>query len=149
MRISVVRKSEDTVAAEYLDLPTCSLTLDNSLPGLVVQWKGYATSTELRAVHEQLLDLIQKHRVSKILGDDTSLVSIAAEDRLWILENWMPRAIGAGLRVAAAKRSANYFARVALAEIENAMGQRMQIKMFDTLADAKAWLQAAPIDHVM
>jgi hypothetical protein len=47
------------------------------------------------------------------------------------------------------KRSANYFARVALAEIENAMGQRMQIKMFDTLADAKAWLQAAPIDHVM
>jgi hypothetical protein len=60
----------------------------------------------------------------------------------------MPRAIGAGLRVAAAKKSTNYFARVAIAEIATARGQRMQIKMFDTLADAKAWLQAAPADRV-
>ncbi len=137
------------MGSEYLDLPTCSLTLDNTIPGVVVQWKGYATSTELRAVHERLLELIKKHRVSKVLGDDTSLVSIAAEDRLWILENWMPRAISAGLRVAAAKKSENYFARVALAEIENAMGRRMQIKLFDALADARAWLQAAPADRLI
>jgi hypothetical protein len=136
------------VDSEYFDLPKCSLKLDTTLPGVVVEWKGYATSTELREVHEQLLELIKKHRVSKVLGDDTSLVSIAAEDRLWILENWMPRAIAAGLRVAAAKKSANYFARVAVAEIETAIGQRMQIKMFDTLADAKAWLQATPADRV-
>jgi hypothetical protein len=137
------------VDSEYFDLPKCSLKVDTTLPGVVVEWKGYATSTELREVHEQLLELIKKHRVSKVLGDDTSLVSIAADDRLWILENWMPRAIGAGLRVAAAKKSANYFARVAVAEIETAMGQHMQIKMFDTLADAKAWLQAAPTDRMM
>lgn len=137
------------MGSEYLDLPTCSLTLDNTIPGVVVQWKGYATSTELRAVHERLLELIKKHRVSKVLGDDTSLVSIAAEDRLWILENWMPRAISAGLRVAAAKKSENYFARVALAEIENAMGRRMQIKLFDALADARAWLQAAPAERLI
>jgi hypothetical protein len=136
------------VESEYLDFPTCSLTLDNTLPGVVVQWKGYATSTELRAVHERLLELIKKHRVSKVLGDDTSLVSIAAEDRRWILENWMPRAISAGLRVAAAKRSDNYFARISIAEIENAMGRRMHVKMFDALSDARAWLQAAPADRL-
>jgi hypothetical protein len=137
------------VESEHFDLPTCSLTLDTSLPGVVVQWKGYATSAELRAVHEQLLDLINKHRVNKVLGDDTSLVSIAGEDRLWILENWMPRAISAGLRVVAAKRSENYFARVAAAEIETAMEQRLQIKMFDALEDARAWLRGASADPLI
>ena len=134
---------------ESLDLPTCSLTLDDTLPGVAVRWKGYATSAELREVHEQLLDLIKKHRVNKVLGGDTALVSVASDDRLWILENWMPRAVSAGLRVVASKRSQNYFARVAVAEIENAVSERVQIKMFDALDDAKAWLQAAPVDRMM
>jgi hypothetical protein len=47
------------------------------------------------------------------------------------------------------EKSENYFARVAIAEIESAMGERMQIKTFDTLPDAKAWLQSAPTDYVM
>jgi hypothetical protein len=132
------------VESEVLDLPTCSLAVDGTIPAVAVRWKGYATSAELREVHEQLLDLIKRHRVHKILGDDTALVSVPAEDRLWILENWMPRAVDAGLRAVASKRSRNYFARIAVAEIENAMGERLQIKVFDALADAKAWLQAAP-----
>ena len=134
---------------ESLDLPTCSLTLDNTLPGVVVRWKGYATSAELRAVHEQLLEFIRKHRVSKVLGDDTELASIASDDRVWILQNWMPRAVSAGLRVVAAKRSDNYFARVAAAEIENTTDKPMQLKLFDALSEARAWLQTAPIDPVM
>lgn len=134
---------------ESLDLPTCSLTLDNTLPGVVVRWKGYATSAELRAVHEQLLEFIRKHRVSKVLGDDTALASIASDDRVWILQNWMPRAVSAGLRVVAAKRSDNYFARVAVAEIENTTDKPMQLKLFDALSEARAWLQTAPIDPVM
>jgi hypothetical protein len=137
------------VELESLDLPTCSLTLDNTLPGVVVRWKGYATSAELRAVHEQLLEFIRKHRVSKVLGDDTELASIASDDRVWILQNWMPRAVSAGLRVVAAKRSDNYFARVAAAEIENTTDKPMQLKLFDALSEARAWLQTAPIDPVM
>jgi hypothetical protein len=137
------------VELKCIDLPTCSLTLDDTLPGVVVRWKGYATSAELRAVHEQLLEVIKKHRVSKVLGDDTALASVASEDRLWIIENWMPRAVSAGLRVAAAKRSDNYFARVAVTEIENARGKPLQFKVFDALDDAKAWLQAAPVDRMM
>jgi len=72
------------------------VSIDENIPAIVVLWKGYATGTQLRFVHENILDQLRKHGMSKVLGDDTGLPTIHAEDQSWIVENWMPRAIAAG-----------------------------------------------------
>jgi hypothetical protein len=83
--------------------PICSISFDDTVPCISVVWKQYATSTQLRFVHETILHMLGKYRVSKVLGDDTALPTIHADDQTWITRNWMPRAIAAGLKAAAGK----------------------------------------------
>jgi hypothetical protein len=42
------------------------------------------------------------------------LAMIHAEDQAWVVEDWMPRAMAAGLRVAASKSPASYFGKISV-----------------------------------
>src|SRR5271170_3652719 len=92
LRARLEIESSDSVKLlkDFKENPICSVRLDESVPCIVVVWKQYATSTQLRFIHESILGLLEKHRVTKILGDDTLLPTIHAEDQTWIAENWMP-----------------------------------------------------------
>ena len=57
------------------DNPICSISYDESDACIVVLWRRYATSTQLRFIHESIIGLIEKHGASKILGDDTALAT--------------------------------------------------------------------------
>lgn len=146
LRTRLASESGDSIKLlhDLKDNPICSVTLDETVPCIKVVWKQYATSTQLRFIHESLLHLIQKHRVNKILGDDTALPTIAAEDQAWIAYDWMPRAIAAGLRFAGSKNSESYFGRVSVNSIQLAVPKGVIIRSFETLEDAKRWLTGRP-----
>jgi hypothetical protein len=128
-----------------LDNPICSLSLDQSVPCIAVIWKQYATSTQLRFIHEAILDLLQRHRITKILGDDSALPMIHAEDQSWITENWMPRAIVAGLRAAASKRSSSYFGKLSIANVRSGAPTGLTLRVFDDMAEARRWLRGITV----
>lgn len=127
--------------ASPTDNPICSIELDDSLPGLVVVWRNCANSTQLRFVHEYVLHLIEKHSVSKVLGDGTALRTIAAEDQNWVIRNWLPRAMQAGFRAAAGKASSTYLSRVAVNTIVSAAPDGVALRVFEASAEARKWLQ--------
>jgi hypothetical protein len=122
--------------------PICSVEVDATIPCIVVAWKRYATSAQLRFVHESLLRLLQKHRIGKILGDDSALPTIHVDDQAWIVESWMPRAQAAGLRAVAAKHSESYFGKLALERIRSASLSSLPIRPFDDIEDARSWLRS-------
>jgi hypothetical protein len=64
------------LAKNLADNPIYAVALDDAIPCIRVQWRSYATSTQLRFVHESLIGLIERHRVSNVLGDDTALVCV-------------------------------------------------------------------------
>jgi len=123
------------------DNPICSIRLDESIPGIVVVWKRYATSTQLRFIHEHILSLLKKHGVGKILGDDTALPTIHNEDQAWIARTWMPRAIAAGFRAGASKSPSSHFGRLSVDGVRSEVPGSLTIRVFDRLADARQWLQ--------
>ncbi len=43
------------------DNPICSLFFDDTIPCVVVTWKQYATSTQLRFIHENIIGMLEKH----------------------------------------------------------------------------------------
>src|SRR5262249_5037793 len=49
------------------DNPVCTVAFDAAVPCIAVVWKGYATSAQFRYVHEEILRLIQRHGVGKVL----------------------------------------------------------------------------------
>jgi hypothetical protein len=122
--------------------PICSVSLDETIPGITVIWKRYATSAQFRFVHEAVIDMLTRHKVEKILGDDTELPTIYTEDQGWIVQNWMPRACAAGLRAAASKQASHFFGKLAIESIQSLAPRELKIQSFDNLDDAKRWLQA-------
>ncbi len=123
--------------------PICRITLDATVPCIVVTWQRYATSAQLRFVHEYMLELLRREHVSKILGDDSSLVVIHVDDQVWIREDWMPRAVAAGLKLAASKCPSAFFGKQSVAKVQSGAPAGVKLRSFDTLDEAKAWLAGA------
>lgn len=80
------------------DNPICSLSYGETTRCLTIVWRKYATSAQLRFIHETIIQMLVQHKASKILSDDSDLPIIHAEDKKWITEDWLPRARAAGLR---------------------------------------------------
>ena len=122
----------------------CSVLLDADVPCLTVIWKRQATSTELRALLERLLELLREHKVNKILGEDTALPHIEPEDQAWIAHDWVPRAVAAGLKLATNKSPEAYFGRLAVVSIK-ASQSLLAIHSFDRFEEARRWLKDARV----
>jgi hypothetical protein len=142
LRLALETGSSDSLKllARPKDNPICSLSYDPSVPCLLVVWKKYATSTELRFIHETLLVMLDAYGVSRILGDDSVLPIIHPDDETWIVENWMPRARAAGLKAAASKRSSFYFGNVSIDHIL-ASAEGLALRSFGDLDEARRWLR--------
>jgi hypothetical protein len=125
----------------FWDNPICSIIHDEADHCIIVVWKQYATQIQLRYIHENLLTLICKHRVCKILGDDTALPAIPSEDRFWIIDEWFPRAVQCGLRFAASKKPASRFGELSINHIQSAAPAGIKCRSFEQLHEAREWLE--------
>jgi hypothetical protein len=143
LRMQMESESRDSAALfnNPAENPICCITFDECLRSVLVVWKQYATHTQIQFVHENILRLTQEHGASRILGDDTALPTIASEDRAWIVENWMPRAVAAGLRFVASKKPDAYFGRLSVAGIQSGAPAGLMMRSFDDLQSARDWLQ--------
>ncbi len=123
--------------------PICDLDFDPEIPCICVVWKRYATSLQLRFVHEQILHKLKKYQCHAILGNDTALQTIHAEDQRWIVEDWMPRAVASGLKWIASKRPSSHFGRIAVDSVRAIAPPGLDLCSFGELEDARHWLNAA------
>jgi hypothetical protein len=123
--------------------PICTLEVNEAVPCVTVVWKRYATSTQLRFVHEHILRLLKSRRLQAVLGDDTALPTIHAEDQRGIVEDWFPRAQAAGLKAAASKRPLAYFGKLAVDTVQAVAPAGLKLRSFENIDDAQVWLRSA------
>ena len=142
LRAAVAGESSDgqRVARDPCNNPVCSMTFNPATRCIDIVWKMYATSLQLRFIHECMLDLIKTYHATGILGDDTALGIIHADDQTWIAGDWLPRAIAAGLTAGASKAPATYFAEQSVRRIQASAPAGVRLGSFRELSDAKAWL---------
>lgn len=132
-----------SLISNLTDNPICVLGVDESLSCVTVVWKRYATSAQVRFVHENILRILRSRQLKSVLGDDTALPTIHADDQRWITEDWFPRARSAGLRAAASKRPLAYFGKIAIEAVQTEAPAGLELRSFDKLEDARAWLRRA------
>jgi hypothetical protein len=128
------------LAADPAENPVCSVTVDPAARCVVLVWKRYATTPQIRFVHELMLDLLQRNGLHDILADDTLLPTIHVDDRRWIVEDWMPRARAGGLARVSTKSPVGHFGRVAAEEVHGLAPDEIRIAAFDTMDAARRWL---------
>ncbi len=122
------------------DTPICRLTLERSVPCVFLTWRRYATSAQLRFIHEQVLQLLRREGLSKILGDASSLAVIHVDDQHWIREDWMPRAAEAGLKAAATMTPYTFFGKQSVDKVQSGEPAGLKLRTFDSLDEARGWL---------
>jgi hypothetical protein len=122
----------------------CTVGYDSDVPCVIMTWKGYATSRAFREANERVLGVIAERKATKVLGDIEEFVLIGSDDQNWLTNDWIPRAMAAGLRTAALITPAFYFNRVAVESV----GQRLDpeaftLRFFESREAARAWLASA------
>jgi hypothetical protein len=140
-RLEVESGDSIKLSRDIEDNPICSISIEHSVPCVVVVWQQYATSTQVRFIHESVLRLLRERRIRKILGDDTGLATIYADDRRWIVENWMPRAVAAGLRAVASTSPKGYFGQLSVTNIRCGAPSDILFGTFDEIEEARRWLK--------
>jgi len=121
----------------------CIIRHDPEVPCVVMIWQGYATSAEFRAANERILNVIAETKATKLLGDVSHFVLIGMEDQAWLNNNWIPRAIAAGLRTVALIQSTYYFNKVAVETVGNNLDPtRLTLSYFGDINSARDWLRA-------
>jgi hypothetical protein len=147
LRAALEQESGDGVALlrDLEDNPICSLTRDDDVPCLFISWRGYVSSLQFRFVHENMLVLLQQNSLRKLLGDDTNLPMIHAEDQAWVIEDWLPRATDAGLRAVAHKSPFAHFGKVSVDNVASRIRAKILLRTFERVEEAREWLRAVRV----
>jgi hypothetical protein len=130
------------LVASPVDNPICAVQVDESIPCVTVVWKRYASSLQLRFVHEKVLGLLREHGLRAVLGDDKALPTLHPEDQRWILEDWLPRAKEAGLMAAASRRPISHWAQIAIDSLQSSLAEHVEVQSFDEWNQARDWLRS-------
>jgi hypothetical protein len=107
-----------------------------------MEWSGYHDSATFRRGTEEMLEELTRHNTGKVLADIKNMVLIGMEDQSWLLDEFLPRAIGQGFAAIAIVRPTHYFNKVAVETIAYKVNQeKLRIQFFDDLSEAKKWLK--------
>jgi hypothetical protein len=121
----------------------CAISFDESVPCLIMAWKGYATSRQFRDSNEKVLDALRERRVSSLLADVREFILIGAADQQWLTEDWIPRATAVGLRRVAMIAPDFYFNRVAVDTVARQLNpDAVAFRYFSDREAATLWLSS-------
>lgn len=123
-----------------------TMELWRELGALVNTWTGFLKGEEYRSLMNQVVDLLKRHGVSKVLADVSQLRPLVPEDMSWTTEEWAPRAVAAGMREMAVVLPHNVFAQLSVTRVvENLGDDRIVTAQFDDARTALAWLEAPEV----
>lgn len=136
----------------YYDKPFLKISWDAEINCVFTEWKGFVYEADLRTGLNKALELLQTKQAHKFLNDTRKLRVISQEDQAWIVKDWMPRTIKAGLRVSVsvvpesqlALASFNSALQKAESVIETAArsGNGIETASFHSYEEALAWIRS-------
>lgn len=111
------------------------MTWNPDLKAACIESHGWTNTGQGKAALDAVIRALRAHRGSRCLVDNRKK-AIKAADQEWIAENWLPRAVGAGLKLTAIVEPESGPAAMTIKEIE--------VRYFSTVVRAAEWLTDPP-----
>jgi hypothetical protein len=126
----------------YFKEPYVTITWDEAIECVIVEWHGFVKSDLLKVGSEKSLELLKEQKATKYVANMQDLAIFSKEDEEWISQNWFPRAIEAGLRSFASLMPNSALMRMAGKSIKQQISvMECTIAHFSNETDAKDWLR--------
>ncbi|MFD2719082.1 hypothetical protein ACFST9_10170 [Hymenobacter monticola] len=125
--------------------------VDETVPGVVIQWLAFANRTEFIALQETALRYIEDHatpaRPWGMVADVRRMGAIPTEAQLWLVHEFNPRAYAAGLREVSVVPANNVFGQLAtqryMRESEQEAEAPLHTVLYPTMEEAYAGARSA------
>lgn len=122
-----------------------SVTWDETSKTVLVVWDGWANTAEFRAILDAEIRALHEHEGSLLLADCRLQRVLNPADEERANEDWIPRAMAAGLRQFAVVLPVSDLAAARIQERLTAVpGSGFRVRYFSTLEDARRWLEPKP-----
>lgn len=120
---------------------TYNIYFDHAIDAVIMEWDGYATSSQFKEGTELMLNTLIKNKASKVLADIEDMVLIGSEDQQWLNETFLPRAIEFGFKSIAIVKPHSYFNKVAVENVSYKVDKdKLNIHFFENAPEARQWL---------
>jgi hypothetical protein len=104
------------------------------------EWKGYATSQEFRDALLTGLRAIRERRVAGYVSDARRAKVVTADDQKWIMEVWLPQALGTGLKRMAMVTASAGMGKLTIEEVVKDVDTHgLSMRSFASVATATTW----------
>jgi hypothetical protein len=126
----------------YFDVPgVASVRWDEHGQLVLVEWRGWANAAEFKALLEAEIAALRMHHGKHMLADCRRQKGLSAADQDRANENWLPRALVAGLKRFAVVLP---FSGLAAANLMERLGKvrpgALELAYFATPEEARDWL---------
>ena len=126
----------------YFDVPgVASVRWDEDGQLVLVQWQGWANSSEFSELLEAEITALRNHHGSRVLADCRRQKVLNPADQDRANQAWLPRALAAGLKRFAVVLPSSVLAGVNLKEsLDKVPAARLEVSYFATPEQAREWL---------
>lgn len=127
----------------YFDEPSLTLSWEEDANIVCAQWKDEVGGETMRRGLERGLELVKLKSSRKWLVDSRRLGTIDPVDVKWVNDNWMPRAVAAGLEWMAFVMAKKVVMQLTMKSFMARINERdLATSYFDDVDQARAWLRA-------
>ena len=108
---------------------------------VLVEWEGWANSSEFAALLDAELRALEQHKGSRILADCRRQRVLNPADQEQANREWLPRALRIGLKRFGIVVPASVVADMNLRDsMEKASGAGLEVEYFATVEEARDWV---------
>ncbi len=127
----------------YAETDRYCVAYDAEIEAVVIEWKQFVTGEPFQEGMETVLECIRARDASGELADSRAIKSLDDDDMVWMLGDWTPRAIDAGLESIAIVYPDSVIAEMNLDRVtEQGADMPLDQTITKDIDEARRWLQA-------
>ena len=106
-------------------------------------WFGVLPTEKVIQGGQATIDFLKGTPCPHMLNDNRNVVGSWSMANDWIAQNWVPQVLALGLKRFAHVVSPGIFGQASAAEMINRVGTQLEVRLFQDIELAKAWLHDA------
>ncbi|GAB2704733.1 hypothetical protein GCM10011495_15980 [Hymenobacter frigidus] len=120
-----------------------TIEFDEANKWIYTNWIGVLHTEKVIQGCQATLEFLREKPCPLMLNDNREVVGSWNSANDWIAQNWMPQALAMGLKRFAHIVSPGIFGQASAAEMITRVGSQFEMRLFEDMEMAKAWLREA------
>ena len=142
-------KPKDIEDQIFLENEAVRLCFDANINSTLILWKRNVTSEEYKSAFEAVIQTLRSYNTPAWIADLRRQGSIETEDQKWFMTSVLPEAVRCGLRRIGAIGLTNPIRKLYYDKMITKTAELgIELRVFDTMEQAKDWVKASVTDSV-